>query len=135
MSFWTKRITIGKEINLVPVVIQARAILAVPDTSSRKSEWRVIADHNKEALCNPDMEPRLFLECEYVAKYWGNGPKTMVIDVETNDVYRNISGSARENGKYIHRQYLKKVDDPEHLASELTNYKDVLDRVMNKEGE
>jgi hypothetical protein len=132
-SWWRKRVTLGKDINLCPVILQARAILAIPDTSKRKSEWRVIAPDNKTALADPDIEPRLFLECEVVGDYWGNGPKTMVIDIEDKKVYRNITGTAHSSDKWETRQYLKSVPDNDiyYKPSEITNYQDVLSRVLD----
>lgn len=137
MSWWKKRVTIGENIELCPVILRARAILAIPDTSKRKSEWRVIDPGNKILLTNPEIEPRLFLECKVAGVYWGSGPKTFVIDVENHKIYKNVTGTSYKKGSTVdNRSYLKAIKDGDIYSvkpKDITNLEDVLKLVLGGE--
>ena len=144
MDWWRKKVTMGQSIQLCPVILQARAILALADTSKRKSEWQVVDPNNKTILTNPSVDPRLFLECEIARKYWGSGPKTIIIDIENYDVYKNITGTTYKqvdglnSHTYKINMYLKKVatDDGGYIKpSTITNLDYVLKLVLGDKKE
>lgn len=109
------------------MILEARTILAIPDTSKRKSEYRIIDRSNKGNITNPNIIPKLFLECKIINECWDQ--ISCVFDVESNKVYKNVSGCSK-NG---FNQYLKEVKRPFLKANKIHNYKSVLSKIMNSE--
>jgi len=105
MANWHKKIFVGSEFDLRPYIVQARAILAVPDVSKRKSEFRVIQESNLSHAAVPGMEPRVFIECcvadHFMVEDW-------IFDAENHRVYKSQHGKATGED----RVYLRESTGP-----------------------
>jgi hypothetical protein len=128
MSLLRRRISINPIVEVTPIIIKARAILAVSDTSSRKSEFRVV--DNQATIANPEIQPRVFLECEVVEKNWSySGPRTIVIDIENYKTYKNVTGRCKNQ----YSQYLLNVKNPHLCVNDITNLDSIIKMALNGE--